>query len=146
MLTAPTLSSPVVLVHGVSGLTRFFCSKAQPESFPGIRSYLEAGGNRVLVPRVSATASIATRAAELRAFVQRELGGQPFHLIGHSMGGLDSRYLISRLGLQDQAKSLTTVGTPHRAPRSPIGASVGCRGYSARSSVRSGCRMTASST
>jgi len=114
MLTAPTLSAPVVLVHGVSGFARLFCSQPQAESFPGIRSYLEAGGNRVLVPRVSATAGIATRATELRAFVQRELGRQPFHLIGHSMGGLDSRYLISRLGLQDQVKSLTTVGTPHR--------------------------------
>ncbi len=30
------------------------------------------------------------------------------------MGGLDSRYLISRLGMADRVLSLTTIGTPHR--------------------------------
>lgn len=115
MSIAPKLSAPVILVHGVSGFARLFFDRTPvPESFPGIRAYLEAGGNRVLTPRVSATAGIATRAAELRAFVRRELGGQPFHLIGHSMGGLDSRFLISRLGLHAQVRSLTTIGTPHR--------------------------------
>ena len=114
MLIAPKLSAPVVLVHGVSGFARLFCAREAAESFPGIRAYFEGGGNRVLTPRLSPTAGIATRAAELRAFVKRELGGQPFHLIGHSLGGLDSRFLISRLGLHAQVRSLTTVGTPHR--------------------------------
>ena len=30
------------------------------------------------------------------------------------MGGLDARYLISRLGMADRVLSLTTLGTPHR--------------------------------
>ena len=30
------------------------------------------------------------------------------------MGGLDSRYLISRLGMAERVLSLTTLGTPHR--------------------------------
>jgi triacylglycerol lipase len=30
------------------------------------------------------------------------------------MAGLDGRYMVSRLGMADRVKSLTTVGTPHR--------------------------------
>src|SRR5262249_10651950 len=34
-------------------------------------------------------------------------------LIAHSMGGLDARYAICRLGLSERVASLTTIGTPH---------------------------------
>ena len=36
------------------------------------------------------------------------------HLIAHSMGGLDSRFAVSRLGMSDRVLSLTTIATPHR--------------------------------
>ncbi|PRP83995.1 hypothetical protein PROFUN_08592 [Planoprotostelium fungivorum] len=36
------------------------------------------------------------------------------HIIGHSMAGLDCRYLISQLGGHEYVFSLTTLGTPHR--------------------------------
>jgi triacylglycerol lipase len=112
---APQLNAPVVLVHGVSGFDRLFARRRPgKEYFPGVRRHLEAGGNRVFIPRISPTASIAVRAAELKAYLRRELGRQPVHLIGHSMGGLDSRYAISRLGLDSQVLSLTTIGCPHR--------------------------------
>jgi triacylglycerol lipase len=35
-------------------------------------------------------------------------------MIGHSMGGLDARYLVARLGMEGRVLSVTTVGTPHR--------------------------------
>lgn len=109
------LSHPVVLVHGISGFDRVFRLKRPgKEFFPGVRPHLEAAGNWVLMPRVSATASIATRAAELKAFIRREVGTAKVHIIGHSMGGLDARYAVSRLGLDSQVLSLTTVGCPHR--------------------------------
>ena len=38
----------------------------------------------------------------------------PPTVIGHSMGGLDARYMVSRLGMAERVKSLTTVATPHR--------------------------------
>jgi triacylglycerol lipase len=111
----PRLSAPVVLVHGISGFDRVFRVKRPgTEFFPGVRPHLEAAGNRVLMPRVSATAGIATRAAELAAFIRREAGNTPVHVIGHSMGGLDARYAVSRLGLAGQVLSLTTIGCPHR--------------------------------
>ena len=111
----PRLAAPVVLVHGLCGLDRLFrCRRPAQGHFPGIRTYLEAGGNTVLVPRVSPAAAVATRAAELKAYLDREVGRRPVHLIGHSQGGLDARYMISRLGMDDRVLSLTTVGTPHR--------------------------------
>lgn len=36
-----------------------------------------------------------------------------FHIIAHSMGGLDSRYLITHLGGSHRIASLTTIATPH---------------------------------
>ncbi|MCU0705039.1 MAG: alpha/beta fold hydrolase [Fimbriiglobus sp.] len=111
----PHLAAPVVLVHGLSGFDRVLGVKRPgKEFFPGVRTHLEAAGNRVLLPRVSATAAVATRAAELAAFIRREVGATKVHLIGHSMGGLDARYAVSRLGLDSQVLSVTTIGCPHR--------------------------------
>ena len=54
---------PIVLVHGLCGLSRLF-AKRRPakEYFPGVRAYLESLGHEVLMPRISATAAITTRA------------------------------------------------------------------------------------
>jgi triacylglycerol lipase len=110
----PLLSSPIVMVHGISAFDRLFATRRPvKEYFPGVRSMLEAAGNRVFIPKLPATAGIETRSSELKAYIRRELGGQPFHLVGHSLGGLDSRYLVSNLGLAGQVVSLTTMGTPH---------------------------------
>lgn len=109
-------AAPIVLAHGLCGFDRLFgCRRPGiAEYFPGVRRQLEASGATVLVARVSPTAGITTRAAELRAFIRREVGRQPVHVIGHSMGGLDARHMIAHLGMDAQVKSLTTVGTPHR--------------------------------
>ena len=107
--------APIVLVHGLCGFDRLFaCRRPVKEYFPGLRALLGVGGRAVLAPRVSPTAGIATRAAELRAYLLCEVGGRPVHLVGHSLGGLDARYAVSALGLDRQVLSLTTVGTPHR--------------------------------
>ena len=36
------------------------------------------------------------------------------NIIAHSKGGLDARYLISGLHMEDKVASLTTISTPHR--------------------------------
>jgi triacylglycerol lipase len=84
------------------------------EYFNGIPGALEAAGNRVLVPRLSPSASVAERAGELKGFLDDNLPTGPLHIIAHSMGGLDSRYLISRLEMANRVLTLTTLGTPHR--------------------------------
>ena len=111
----PKLDAPIVLVHGLCGFDRVTAfGRTVRDYFPGIRAKLEAAGNRVLMPRLSCTQGVATRARELKNFILRRLPAGPVHLIGHSMGGLDGRYMASRLGMADRVRSLTTVGTPHR--------------------------------
>lgn len=112
----PKLDAPIVLVHGLGGYDRLsLFGVTLRHYFPGIREKLEAAGNRVLIPRLSMTRGVADRAKELKRFVERRVpDGGPIHLIGHSMGGLDGRYMIAKLGMADRVRSLTTVGTPHR--------------------------------
>ena len=111
----PRLRAPIVLVHGLLGFSavRVF-GKPLLKYFHGIEDALEAAGNRVLGAGLSPTAGIAKRAAELRTFLNREAPGEPVHILAHSMGGLDARYMISRLGMESRVLSLTTLGTPHR--------------------------------
>jgi triacylglycerol lipase len=111
----PRLDAPIVLVHGLCGFDCLYAfRRVVQEYFPGIRAQLEAAGNRVLLARLSKTRGVTERAAELKRFIERNVPAGPVHLIGHSMGGLDGRYMISRLGMADRVRSLTTVGTPHR--------------------------------
>jgi triacylglycerol lipase len=111
----PKLGAPIVLVHGLLGVTRLEVGGWRLASyFPGIPEMLRAGGNRVLVPQLSLTAGVADRAAQLKAFLDQEAPDEAVHLIAHSMGGLDSRYLISCLGLAPRVLTLTTIATPHR--------------------------------
>ena len=82
--------------------------------FPGIPKLLRAAGNRVFTARLSPTGGIAERAEQLKSVIERESPHEPVHIFGHSMGGLDARYMISRLGMAKRVHSLTTLGTPHR--------------------------------
>jgi triacylglycerol lipase len=111
----PRLKNPIVLIHGLFGFESIrIAGWAVLSYFPGIPDLLRAAGNRVLVPRLSPTAGIAERAAQLKGFLDTHSPNEPVHLLAHSMGGLDARYLISRLGMADRVLSLTTLGTPHR--------------------------------
>lgn len=58
---------------------------------------------------------IETRAKAICEQIIERFPGREVNLIGHSMGGLDARYLITHL--QPEAftvKTLTTIATPHR--------------------------------
>lgn len=112
----PKLDAPIVLVHGLCGYDRIVAfGRTLKDYFPGIRERLEAVGNRVFVPRLSCTLGVEARAGELKRYIEKRVpDGGPVHLIGHSMGGLDSRFMVSKLGMASRVKSLTTVATPHR--------------------------------
>ena len=56
---------------------------------------------------------MAARASQLKDQILRWTD-EPVNLISHSMGGLDARYLISRLDMAGRVRSLTTVSAPHR--------------------------------
>ncbi len=114
-MRVPKLRAPILLVHGLLGYDevrllglRLACY------FRAIPELLRQGGNRVLLTRVSPTGGVADRAAQLKAFLDQQLPGEAVHILAHSMGGLDARYLISRLGMSRRVLSLTTIGTPHR--------------------------------
>jgi triacylglycerol lipase len=73
---------------------------------------------------VPSAASIALRAEELARLI-RAIPARKVNIIAHSMGGLDVRYAISKLGLADRVASLITIGTPHRGtPIADLGAEV----------------------
>jgi triacylglycerol lipase len=114
-MIVPRLRSPLVLVHGLFGFDELrLGDRILARYFRHVPEALRQGGNRVLVPRLSPTGGIAPRAAQLKVFLDRAVPGEPVHLFGHSLGGLDARYLISRLGMADRVLTLTTLGTPHR--------------------------------
>jgi triacylglycerol lipase len=111
----PKLRSPIVLVHGLLGFGRIQVAGFPVTNyFPGIVETLAKPGNRVHVPFLSPTGGCAERARQLKGFLDKVSPSEPVHLIAHSMGGLDARWMIAHLGMEDRVLSLTTVGTPHR--------------------------------
>lgn len=114
-MTIPKLRSPVVLVHGLLGFHRLeFAGATFLNYFRGIPELIEVAGNRVLIPTLPGTGGVEVRARALKDFITAQVGTEPVHLIAHSMGGLDSRCMISRLDMAQRVLTLTTLGTPHR--------------------------------
>jgi triacylglycerol lipase len=114
-MIVPRLRAPIVLVPGLFGFDRLsLAGWVLADYFHAIPASLLASGNRVLVAPVHPTAGVAHRAAALKTFLDRQLPGEAVHIFGHSMGGLDARYLISRLHMAPRVLTLTTLGTPHR--------------------------------
>ncbi len=109
------LRAPVVLVHGLFGFDRIrLAGLTVANYFPGIVEALQQSGNQVLVPSLTPTGGVVDRAGQLKQYLDQHIPAEPVHLIAHSMGGLDARYMISCLGMADRVLSLTTLGTPHR--------------------------------
>jgi triacylglycerol lipase len=99
---------PIVLVHG-------FMDKGG--AFIGLEDDLRADGHvveRVSLPPIAPVAVRAEALAEQVDAILAMHGAAKVNLIGHSMGGLDSRYLVHHLGYADKVASVTTIATPHR--------------------------------
>jgi triacylglycerol lipase len=113
-MAVPRLRNSIVLVHGLMGFDAVRVGTFRLRGyFPGIEESLRKVGNRVHCASLSPTAGVAHRADQLRAFIEHVSPADPVHVIAHSMGGLDARFMISRLGMADRVLSLTTIGTPH---------------------------------
>lgn len=118
----------IVLAHGILG----FNTVLGIEYFNGIKEHLEKKFNaKVLATNVDPVKSIKDRGAELRNQILAALGKtgtvstlnpkENVHIIAHSMGGLDSRLILSPRNpdnIANVVSSLTTVGTPHNG--SPV--------------------------
>ena len=124
---------PIILAHGLMGFDRIFFI----HYFNGVVKHLREHGYEVYAPRVSRAGSIAKRANELKETLMNtsELSGifalpkdeihdpssddsgfgarAGLNIIAHSMGGLDSRYMVTHLGMAPYVDSLTTISSPH---------------------------------
>ncbi|CAE6471383.1 unnamed protein product [Rhizoctonia solani] len=126
LMDSPVLFDPVrkprnkiVLCHGLYGF-----DVRGPASFPKLQLHYWSKvldvlrgrlGAEVEVTGVPATGSIESRATHLHQSLATRLPNQPINFIAHSMGGLDCRYLISRIQPTEYIpQSLTTISTPHR--------------------------------
>jgi len=127
---APRLRHPVILAHGMLGFDEIAVAGRRHQYFRKITDGLSGLDAKFHTPRVPAAAPIAVRAEQLRALVH-ELPSERVNVIAHSMGGLDARYAISRLGLGDRVASLVTIGTPHQGtPVADLGAGIVSAGVS----------------
>ncbi|KAF8725266.1 Triacylglycerol lipase, partial [Rhizoctonia solani] len=126
LMSSPVLFDPIrkprnkiVLCHGLYGF-----DVRGPASFPKLQLHYWSKvleilrgkvGAEVEVTGVPGTGSIESRATRLHESLSTRMPNQPINFIAHSMGGLDCRYLISRIRPTEYApQSLTTVSTPHR--------------------------------
>jgi triacylglycerol lipase len=115
----------LVLHHGF-----FFAQLGEFVYFNGVKDHLTAQfpGLRILTTRVASFGGITLRGDQLREQIVQALepGGtfdpnEATHIIAHSMGGLDARFLLSPnnpANMANQITSLTTISAPHKG--SPI--------------------------
>jgi triacylglycerol lipase len=114
-MAVAVLKAPIVLVHGLFGFDKLAMGAwVWTHYFRGIPEMLRKAGNRVFLARLHPTDGTVERALQLKRLLDAEAPNEPVHLIAHSLGGLDCRHLISRLGMAARVLSLTTIGTPHR--------------------------------
>ncbi|KIP12571.1 hypothetical protein PHLGIDRAFT_61787 [Phlebiopsis gigantea 11061_1 CR5-6] len=111
--------NPVVFCHGLLGFDTvtlgLSIAPLQVSHWRGIKDALEANGAEVLITRVPATSSPIDRAKVLEEKISEVYPGRSVHLIGHSMGGIDCRYMTTHLKRRKfKVLSITTIGTPHR--------------------------------
>ena len=109
----------IVLVHGILG----FREKLGIEYFRNVAEHFREKGLKVIAPVLEPTQGIEYRGAQLRdqinaAFANGRLDpSQKTHIIAHSTGGLDSRWMLSPVNpdrIQASIRSLTTISTPHQ--------------------------------
>ena len=109
-----TTRFPLVMVHGWTGfenigpLTYFY--NVQPD--------LEGLGYSLAIAVLDPYNAVEVRGEQLNDFVGSVLSNQrarKVNLIGHSQGGIDSRYVASEAGgaRGDQVGAVVTIGTPH---------------------------------
>lgn len=103
---------PLVMVHGIGFRDlRYF------NYWGRIPKELVRNGAVVYYGHQQAWGTIEDNAESIRQKILQVLEENhcdKVNIIAHSKGGLDSRYLITRLHMEQQVASLTTVSTPHR--------------------------------
>lgn len=122
LLPSPKSRHPIVFAHGFSASS----ARKNPWSFATVTDELNRSGYVAYAAQVSPYMPVPERAAELALEVNKALAlcrtvkgcdASKVHIVAHSQGGLDARYLASKLGYGSKIASITTVGTPHHGTR-----------------------------
>lgn len=103
---------PILLVHGV-----FFRDFKHLNYWGRIPGELQKNGAVIYYGNHQSADSVEGSARELAERIRQiteETGCGKLNIIAHSKGGLDCRYALSQMGVEDRVASLTTINTPHR--------------------------------
>lgn len=103
---------PLLLVHGVG-----FRDYKYINYWGRIPKELILNGAAVYYGNQEAWGTIKYNAQEIKNTILQVLkktGAKKVNIIAHSKGGLDARYVISKLNMGDYVASLTMISTPHR--------------------------------
>jgi triacylglycerol lipase len=103
---------PILLVHGVG-----FRDLKYINYWGRIPKELIRNGAAVYYGNQEAWGTIKYNAQEIKEKifeVLKETSAEKVNIIAHSKGGLDARYVISKLNMADYVASLTTISSPHR--------------------------------
>ena len=103
---------PIILVHGI-----VMKNLKTVKAFGHIEKMLKDAGYDVFVADTDGIGIIETNAEQLKEYIFRvceSRGTDKVNIIAHSKGGLDSKYMITNLGMENRVASLTTLCTPHK--------------------------------
>ena len=115
-----TTKYPIILVHGIVLKDVLFI-----RSFGKIDKKLKGQGYTVYKSRVDGFRTIENNALALKGEILKIFETEKcdkVNIIAHSKGGLDSKYMIQNLGMEDGVASLTTLCTPHKG--SPLASNI----------------------
>lgn len=102
---------PILMVHGI-----FFRDWQKFNYWGRVPRELIRNGAEIYYGDQQSANLISVSAAELRDKILEiidKTGAEKVNIIAHSKGGLDSRYAISKLGMDKYVASLVTINTPH---------------------------------
>ena len=103
---------PIILAHGIAAKQLRILN-----AFGKIGQKLEKAGYKVYIADTDGFGKVETNAEQLKEFINKvltECRVDKVNIIAHSKGGLDSKYMITNLGMEEHVASLTTLCTPHK--------------------------------
>lgn len=103
----------LIFVHGILGFAERSFWGVKIHYFRRLAAELKDCGIPCYFPALPPVGTVADRAASLARYIAT-LRSKRLFLVGHSMGGLDCRYLCHTFDREHRVRAVVTVGTPHR--------------------------------
>jgi triacylglycerol lipase len=117
--------TPIVLQHGLFGFGNVGIGSFRLSYFHKIDRALAERGHPLIISQVHPTGGIEKRAAQLKRTIIDQCDRQNINcrvvIVGHSMGGLDARYMIAHLGMAERVATLVTISRRIAAAPMPTG-------------------------